>query len=54
MGIAVNMANCNKCGADICLVLEWKSKEEAIKELQEVKCPKCGASDYCLTDEMGQ
>ena len=54
MGIAVNHARCKKCGDDIIVILEWRSKQEAIKEIQETKCTKCGSDEWSFTDNMGQ
>jgi len=54
MGIATNGARCNKCEEEFYLVLEWSSKEDAMKTIQNTKCPKCGSDDWSFTDEMGQ
>jgi len=54
MGVAVNGAHCKKCENDFGIILEWRSREGAIKVLDEAKCYKCGSQDFYLTDEMGQ
>ena len=32
------------------LVLEWKNKNEILKEIAKTKCPKCGSENWYLTD----
>jgi len=54
MGTSTNGATCRKCEEEFCVVLEWKSKQGAIEELQKTKCPKYGSDEWYLTDEMGQ
>ena len=68
MGIATNGAVCQDCsekkckkcsnnwdeGGAFCLVIEWLSKENALKRIKETKCLCCGSDNWSFTDDMGQ
>lgn len=58
-----NVAKCHDCekktkdtpfnwgdSASFDITLEWRGKEEAIKTLQETKCPTCGGENWYFTD----
>lgn len=36
--------------ADFSITLEWLNKTEAIKRIEETKCPKCNSGDWYFTD----
>ena len=54
MGKSINSLNCNSCGEEFGIALEWENKKEALEKIEKKKCPKCKSDDWYFTDEMGQ
>ena len=58
-----NIARCKDCeqksknkpfnwgeDAEFCVVIEWLTKDEALKKIKGIKCPKCGSDNWYFTD----
>lgn len=60
MSVSTLIATCRPCQkkaqdslnpiSEFGIVLEWKGKTEAMKEIENTKCPDCGSDDWYFTD----
>ena len=50
MSKLMNILECDNCGEELSIVLEYLNKDRAIKEIQECKCWKCGSEKWHFTD----
>jgi tRNA U54 and U55 pseudouridine synthase Pus10 len=50
MSKLINVLNCENCGEEIGISLEMLTPAEAIKEIEEFNCWKCGSHKWRFTD----
>ncbi len=57
MGVSTQIVKCKDCaekdplgGGEFEVSLEWKTNKEAIKIIEETKCPICGSEYWYFTD----